>query len=106
VTRGPRGRRRTLASVLAESLAHRPGAGRAAAAAAFAEACGWPLSREATVRGLGPDGHLWVLATTADWARELESHATAIVDRVNARLGRPAVTALDVRVRRMRDGER
>ena len=99
MTRGPRGRRRTLASVVAESLAHEPGAGRAAAAAAFAEACGWPLSREATVRGLGPDGHLWVVATTVEWAREIESHAPVIVERINARLGRTAVTALDVRVR-------
>jgi len=91
-----------LASVLAESLAPHAGAGRAAAAAAFAEACGWPLAREATVRGLGPDGHLWVVATSPEWARELESHSAAIVERVNARLGRTAVVALDVRVRRDR----
>jgi len=105
VTRGPRGRRRTLASVLAESLSTRPEAGRAAAAAAFAEACGWPLSREATVRGLGPDGHLWVVATTPEWAHELESHSAAIVERINVRLGRTTVVALDVRVRRARSGD-
>jgi len=90
--------------VLAESLAREPGAGRPAAAAAFAEACGWPLSREATVRGLGPDGHLWVVASTEQWAREIENHAPAIVERINARLGRTAVTALDVRVPRRTAG--
>lgn len=86
--------------MVAESLARRPEARRPAAAAAFAEACGWPLSRELTVRGLGPDGHLWVVASSADWARQLEAVAGAVVERVNARLGRPAVTAIDVRVRR------
>jgi len=95
-----RGRQRSVASLLAESLAARPGALRAAAAAAFAEACGWPLSREASVRGLGPDGHLWVVASAAEWARELEHLAPEICQRVNARLGRPVVKALDVRVRR------
>ncbi len=88
--------------MVAESLGRRPEARRPAAAAAFAEACGWPLSRELTVRGLGPDGHLWVVASTAAWASQLEGIAPAIVDRVNARLGRPVVTALDVRVRRER----
>jgi len=105
-TRGPRGRRRSVASVLAESLAPRPEARRAAAAAAFAEACGWPLSREATVRGLGPDGHLWVVVTTPEWAIEMERLAGPIVERINARLGRAAVTALDVRVRRSPGGDR
>lgn len=93
-----------MASVLAESLARRPGAYRAAAAAAFAEACGWPLSREATVRGLGPDGRLWVTAATPDWAHELESHSSSIIERINARLGRIVVTALEVRVRSVRPG--
>ena len=98
--RGPRGRRRTLASVVAESLSHRAGASRPAAAAAFAEACGWPLSRELTVRGLGPDGHLWVVASSPEWARQLEEISGTIVTRMNERLGHPAGTALDVRVRR------
>jgi len=98
--RGTRGRRRTVASVLAESLSGRPGAHRLAAAAAFAEACGWPLGREATVRGLGPDGHLWVVASSPEWALELERLAGEICERVNARLGRRAVTGLDVRVSR------
>jgi hypothetical protein len=100
--RSPRGRRRTLAGVVAESLARQPAARRPAAAAAFAEACGWPLSREATVRGLGPDGHLWVVASSPEWARQLEELSARIVSRVNDRLGRPAVTALDIRVQRDR----
>jgi predicted NAD/FAD-dependent oxidoreductase len=100
--RGPRGRRRTIASVVAETLSRRPEARRPAAAAAFAEACGWPLSRELAVRGLGPDGHLWVVASSAEWARQAEGIAEEIVARMNARLGRPAVSALDVRVRQAR----
>jgi len=102
--RSPRGRRRTLASVVAESLARRSEARRPAAAAAFAEACGWPLSRELTVRGLGPDGHLWVVASSAEWARQVETLSAAIVARMNDRLGRPLVVALDVRVRQDRKG--
>jgi hypothetical protein len=97
-----RGRRRTVGSVLAESLADRPGATRVAAAAAFAEACGWPLSREATVRGLGPDGHLWVVASSPEWALQIEALAGDLVARVNARMGGERVVALDVRVRRGR----
>jgi hypothetical protein len=88
--------------VVAESLARRPEARRPAAAAAFAEACGWPLSRELTVRGLGPDGHLWVVASSAEWARQLEAVSGPVVERVNRRLGRDLVKALDVRVRRER----
>ena len=102
--RSPRGRRRTLASVVAESLSRRSEARRPAAAAAFAEACGWPLSREFTVRGLGPDGHLWVVASSPEWARQVEELSAAIVARMNDRLGRPVVTALDVRVRQDRKG--
>jgi hypothetical protein len=102
--RGPRGRRRTLAGVVAESLARQPSARRPAAAAAFAEACGWPLSRELTVRGLGPDGHLWVVASSPEWARQVEGLSAELIARVNERLGRPAVNALDVRVQRDRRG--
>lgn len=101
---GSRGRRRTIASVVAESLSRRDGARRPAAAAAFAEACGWPLSRELTVRGLGQDGHLWVVASTPEWARQAELLAPELLSRVNERLGYAAVKALDVRVRRDRKG--
>lgn len=102
--RSPRGKRRTLASVVAESLARRSEARRPAAAAAFAEACGWPLSRELTVRGLGPDGHLWVVASSPEWARQAEELSATILARMNDRLGRPVVTALDVRLRQDRKG--
>jgi hypothetical protein len=102
--RGRRGRQRTLAGVVAETLSARREARRPAAAAAFAEACGWPLSREVTVRGLGPDGHLWVVASSQEWAREVEALASTLVTRVNDRLGHAAVSALDVRVRRGRTG--
>ena len=88
--------------MVAESLARRHEARRPAAAAAFAEACGWPLSRELTVRGLGPDGHLWVIASSPQWAHQVEGISAAIVARMNERLGRPLVTALDVRVRQDR----
>jgi hypothetical protein len=97
-----RGRRRTLGSVLAESLAGTPGATRVAAAAAFAEACGWPLSREATVRGLGRDGHLWVVASSAEWATQIEALSGDLVARMNARMGGDRIVAIDVRVRRGR----
>jgi hypothetical protein len=98
--RRARGQRRTVASVLAESLSRHPGAQRVAAAAAFAEACGTTLAREVAVRGLGPDGHLWVVASSADWAREIERLAGELCERVNGRLGRQAVRGIDVRVRR------
>jgi predicted NAD/FAD-dependent oxidoreductase len=90
--------------VVAESLSRRSEARRPAAAAAFAEACGWPLSRELTVRGLGPDGHLWVVASSPEWARQAEELSATIVARMNDRLGRPAVAALDVRLRQDRKG--
>jgi predicted NAD/FAD-dependent oxidoreductase len=90
--------------VVAESLARRSEARRPAAAAAFAEACGWPLSRELTVRGLGPDGHLWVVASSPEWARQAEELSATILARMNDRLGRPVVTALDVRLRQDRKG--
>jgi hypothetical protein len=98
--RGKRGQRRSITSVLAESLAGRAGASRVAAAAAFAEACGWPLSREASVRGLGHDGRLWILASSTEWGQEIERLSPQLCERVNARLGRPVVTGIDVRVRR------
>jgi Dna[CI] antecedent DciA-like protein len=93
-----RGRRRTLASVLAESLASRGAREPAAIAAAFAEACGPRLAREASCRGLMRDGRLLVLASTPAWASQIEAVAEALCARVNARLGRSAAQGLDVRV--------
>ena len=56
------------------------------------------------MRGLGPDGHLWVVASSPEWERQIQSLAAEIISRVNDRLGRPVVKALDIRVRRDRRG--
>jgi hypothetical protein len=96
--RGTRGRRRTIASLLAESLSPRAEARRAALAAAFAEACGQALSREAAVRGVTEDGRLVVVARSAEWARQVEALAGPICSRVNARLHARVATGLAVRV--------
>jgi len=96
--RGTRGRRRTIASLLAESLSPRAEARRAALAAAFAEACGQALSREAAVRGVTQDGRLVVVARSAEWARQVEALAGPICSRVNARLRARVATGLAVRV--------
>ena len=93
-----RGQRRTLASVLAQSLAARGGAEPAAIAAAFAEACGPRLAREASFRGTLRDGRLLVLVRTPAWATQVESLAPELCARVNARLGRAVAPGLEVRV--------
>jgi hypothetical protein len=93
-----RGRGRRISSVLADALADRRDARLAAAAAAFAEACGHPLARECAARGLTRDGRLLVVARSAAWAAQVEAHATALCARVNARLGALAVRGIDVRV--------
>jgi hypothetical protein len=93
-----RGRRRTLASVLAETLAPHREAEPAALAAAFAEACGPRLAREVSFRGLTRDGRLLVVVRTAAWGAQLEPLAAELCERVNARLGRAAATGLSVHV--------
>jgi len=93
-----RGRRRTLASVLAETLASRGATEPAALAAAFAEACGPRLAREASCRGVLSDGRVLVLVRTPGWAAQVESLAPILCARVNARLGRAAAAGLDVRI--------
>ncbi len=93
-----RGRRQTIASVLAQVLAHRPQAGDAALAAAFAEACGPRLAREVSLRGTLKDGRLLVLAQSAAWAAQVEALAPELCERVNARLGRSVAVGLEVRV--------
>lgn len=97
-TRGPRGRRRTIATLLAEALSPREEARRAALTAAFAEACGQTLSREAAVRGLTQDGRLIVVVRSADWALQVEALAGPICSRVNARLRARVASGLAVRV--------
>lgn len=93
-----RGRRRTLASILAESLAARGAGQPAAIAAAFAEACGPRLAREASCRGVTRDGRLLVVVRSPQWAAQVETLADALLSRVNARLGRTAAVGLDVHV--------
>ncbi len=93
-----RGRRRTVASALAGALAERPGADLPALAAAFAEACGPRLSREASMRGVMRDGRVLVVVRSAEWAAQIQALERELCDRVNARLGRTAARGLDVRV--------
>ena len=92
-----RGRRRTVAAVLAEALAGRRPAGEAALAAAFAEACGTRLAREVSFRGVLRDGRLLVVATSEAWAEQLRAAERLVCDRVNARLGREAAQGIEVR---------
>ncbi len=93
-----RGRRRILASALADALGKSRAAEPAAIAAAFAEAVGAPLSRELSVRGIMRDGRLLVVARTPGWAAQASALAQTICDRINARLGRCVARDLDVRV--------
>lgn len=93
-----RGRRRTVASVLADTLSHLPAAALPAAAAAFAEACGPRLAREASMRGITRDGRLLVLVRSAAWAAQVTALEATLCGCVNARLGRAIAHGLDVRV--------
>jgi Dna[CI] antecedent DciA-like protein len=93
-----RGKRRTIASVLAESLAARGAGEPAAIAVAFAEACGPRLAREASCRGVTRDGRLLIVVRTAAWASQVEAVAETLCARVNARIGRDAARGLDVHV--------
>ena len=93
-----RGRRRTIAAVLAESFASRSPTQPLALTAAFAEACGPRLAREASCRGVLRDGRLLVLVTTPGWASQVEALASVLCARVNERLGRSAAAGLDVRL--------
>jgi len=93
-----RGRGRPIAGVLAEALGDRPGARASAAAAAFAEALGWPLTREVRLRALTREGELIAEASAERWAAEVRALAPQILERVGARLGPGVALALDVRV--------
>lgn len=98
-----RGRRRTLAAVLAETLGARARDGRGAAletaiSTAFAEACGPRLAREASFRGVMLDGRLLVVVRSDAWATQVKAVAPDLCARVNARLGRRVADDLDVRV--------
>jgi len=91
-----RGRRRTLAATLADVLARVPAAQAVALPAAFAEACGPQLAREASCRGLTREGRLLVVVRTQAWATQVAELAPMLCDRVNARLGRTVAHGLDV----------
>lgn len=93
-----RGRRRTLASALADALATRRGAEQVVLAAAFAEALGPRLAREASLRGVLRDGRLLVLSTKA-WADQVSALGDVICARINARVGREVARGLHVRIR-------
>jgi len=93
-----RGRNRVIASVLADALAGRKDAEPAALAAAFAEACGWPLAREVSLCAVTRDGRLLAVASSQAWADQVLSLGPRIRDRLNARLGRRVATGLEVRV--------
>ncbi len=93
-----RGRGRPIATVLTDALARRPDGRPAALAAAFAEACGWPLSREAALRAVTREGCLVIVARSRGWADQVEALDTRIRAKMNARFGREVATALDVRV--------
>lgn len=93
-----RGRGRHVSTVLGDALAGRPEARGTAAAAAFAEAVGWPLAREASLRKLGRDGLAVAVARTEAWAEHLRAAAPLVIARMNERLGPGAVRDLDVRV--------
>ena len=93
-----RGRRRTLASTLADVLARVPAAQAVALPAAFAEACGPRLSCEASCRGVTREGRLLVVVRTQAWATQVTELAPTLCELVNARLGRTVARGLDVHV--------
>lgn len=93
-----RGRRRTLAGALGDALAGVRGAEAVTVPAAFAEACGPGLAREASMRGVTKEGHLLVVASSQAWAAQLRELAPVICERVNRRLRRTVALGLDVHV--------
>jgi hypothetical protein len=93
-----RGQGRQISTVLTDALIEQRGARAAALAAAFSEACGWPLSREASLRGLTQDGRLIIVASSQAWADQVNALGPRIRARVNARLGRPIATGMEIRV--------
>lgn len=84
--------------MLTDALRARPEARLAHAAAAFAEALGWPLMREARLRALTRDGRAIAVVRDERWAEQLRTLAPAVLEKLNARLGPGTATLLDVRV--------
>jgi hypothetical protein len=97
-----RGRRRTAAAALAETLARRPEARAAALVTAFAEACGSRMASEASLRGPMADGRLLVVVRTPAWAEQLAALEREICCRIEARVGPGTAPGLDIRVGRPR----
>ena len=93
-----RGRRKTIAAALTDALARRPEARAAALAAAFADACGPRIAREASYRGALEDGRLLVLVRSAAWAEQLAQLEPEICARIEARLGTGSAPGLHIRV--------
>jgi hypothetical protein len=93
-----RGRRRTLASTLADALRGVPGSEAVALRSAFAEACGPRLAQEASMRGVTRDGRLLVVVRTQAWATQVSALASVLCERVNSRMGREIARGLDVHV--------
>lgn len=93
-----RGRRRTVAAALAEALARTPGARTAALAAAFTEACGPRIAREAAFRGSLADGKLLIVVRSDVWAEQVATLEAEICARVEARVGRGSAPGLHIRV--------
>ncbi len=93
-----RGKGRSIASVLTDALGAREEARGTALAAAFAEACGFPLSREVSLRGVTTDGRLILVASSQGWADQVVRLGRQLTARVNARLGKEAARGLEVRV--------
>lgn len=91
-----RGRRRTLAATLADALGRDRAAQPVALPAAFSEACGPMLAREVSVRGVTRDGRILVVVRSEAWAAQVRALAPVLCERVNARLGRPVASGLDV----------
>lgn len=93
-----RGRGRPISSVLTDALIGRHEARLPAVAAAFSEACGWPLAREVSCRAVTRDGRLIVVASSRGWANQVEALQRAICAKVNVRLGRDVAMGLEIRV--------
>jgi hypothetical protein len=93
-----RGRRRTVAAALAEALSKTPGGRNAALAAAFAEACGPRIAREASFRGPLSDGKLLVIVRSPAWAEQLAALEAEICARIEARMGRGSAPGLHIRM--------
>jgi hypothetical protein len=93
-----RGRRKTIAAALADVLAKKPEARTAALAAAFNDACGPRVAREASFRGILADGSILVLVRTPAWAEQVAALESEICARIEARLGPGSARALHIRV--------